>query len=170
MDSLDKENKQLHEEVLELKQLVFEVKNQENVHLQNPLVDCPNLQLEFRTLQEELKSQQALLKQEIETHRKTLDSWVDVVRKREQPLQLVEVEEVIQSKLNEECLRRTRELNLRVRGLPPPEASLGQLHIDTSFLHNTSDLKDITLERAWMGPNSTLLLRFRSLEDRLRAL
>jgi hypothetical protein len=84
--------------------------------------------------------------------------------------QLVEVEGVIQAKLNEECLRRTRELNLRVRGLPPLEASLYPLQIGTSFLHNTLDLKDITLERAWMGPNSTLLLRFWSLEDRLRAL
>jgi chromosome segregation ATPase len=158
VDSLDKENKQLHEEVSELKQLVFKIKNQENAHLQNPPADCPNLQSEIRTLQDELKSQQALLKQETKTQQKTLNSWVEVVKKREQPPQLAEVEGVIQAKLNEERLRRTRELNLRVRGLPPSEASSDPLQIGTSFLHNTLDLKDITLERAWMGPNSTLLL------------
>jgi hypothetical protein len=80
VESLDNENKQLHEEVTELKQLVFEIKNQENIHLQNP-ADCPNLQSEIKTLQDELKSQQALFKQETETQQQTLNSWVEVVQK-----------------------------------------------------------------------------------------
>lgn len=77
---------------------------------------------------------------------------------------------MIQAKLNEECLRRIRELNLRVHGLPPPETPSNPLQIDTSIIHNTLDLKDITLDRAWMGPNSTLFLCFWTLEDCLRAL
>jgi hypothetical protein len=36
MESLEIENSELHAEVT-VKQLVFELKNQENVHLQNPL-------------------------------------------------------------------------------------------------------------------------------------
>jgi hypothetical protein len=32
------------------------------------------------------------------------------------------------------------------------------------------DLKDLTLERAWMSPNSTLFIHFWTLEDCLRAL
>jgi hypothetical protein len=86
------------------------------------------------------------------------------------PPPITVVEGVVQAQLNEERLHRTWELNLRVHGLPPPEAPFDPLQIDTSFLHDTLDLKDLTLERAWMGPNSTLFLRFRTLEDRLRAL
>lgn len=88
-----------------------------------------------------------------------------VVQKREEPPLLVEVKEVIQAKLNEEHLCRAQELNLRVRGLPPPAALLDPLHIGTSFLHNTLDLKDLGIEHAWMGPDFMLFLCFHTPKD-----
>jgi hypothetical protein len=173
MEYLEAENRQLHSKVIDLKHLVSEMKKQENLHSQNPRVDSPVLQTEIsntKNLQEEMRTQQALFKDEAETQQKTINSWVDVIRKREQHPPLTVFEGVVQAKLNEERLRRTRELNLRMCGLPPPEATSNPLQIGTSFLHDTLKLKDLTLERAWMGPNSTLFLCFLTLEDRLRAL
>jgi hypothetical protein len=174
MESLEIENKQLHSEVLDLKQLVSKMKKQENIHLQNPSVDSPMIQIEIsniKNLQYEMRSQWTLFKEEAKIQQKTLNSWVDVVRKREHPPSLTMVEGVVQEKLNEEHLRQARELNLMVCGLPPLEASsLDPLQIGTSFLHDTLELKDITLERAWMGPKSTLFICFRTLGDCLKAL
>ena len=42
--------------------------------------------------------------------------------------------------------------------------------IKTSFLRDTLDLQDVTLDRAWIGSNSTLFLWFRFIVDQLRAL
>jgi hypothetical protein len=70
----------------------------------------------------------------------------------------------------EERTRRARELNLKVRGLPLPLPSSDPMVIGTSFLRDNLDLQDVTLDRAWMGSDSTLFLRFRSAVDRLRAL
>lgn len=80
------------------------------------------------------------------------------------------VEGVLQAKLNAQRLHRGQEPNLGVHGLSIPMTSLDPLQVATTFLHDTLDLKDITIDRAWMGTNSTLFLRFRTLEDQLRAL
>lgn len=56
----------------------------------------------IKKLQEEMRSKQALFKEEAKIQQKTLNSWVDVVRKREYPPLLTVVEGVVQTKLNEE--------------------------------------------------------------------
>ncbi|KAH9309722.1 hypothetical protein KI387_037633, partial [Taxus chinensis] len=80
------------------------------------------------------------------------------------------VEAVMQAKLIEECTRRDRELNLKVRGLPPPTPTQDPLIVGNSFITNTLGISDITLERAWVGYDSTLFISFRTTFDRLRAL
>jgi hypothetical protein len=70
----------------------------------------------------------------------------------------------------EERTRRARELNLKVRGLPLPLPSSDPMVVGTLFLRDNLDLPDVTLDRAWLGFDSTLFLRFRSVTDRLRAL
>ena len=62
--SLETENKQLHSEVTDLKKMLFEMKQDKNMHLQTTSTDSPLLQTKLNNLQKELKSQQALLKQE----------------------------------------------------------------------------------------------------------
>lgn len=65
MKFLETENKKLHSEVIDLKQLVFEMKHHENIHLQNQLMDSPTLQSKIsniKSLQEEMRSQHALFK------------------------------------------------------------------------------------------------------------
>ena len=104
-----------------------------------------------------MRSQQDLFKEEAEIQKKTLNSWLMWYRKGTTP-SITVVEGVVQAQLNEERLRRSRELNIRVCGLLPPEAPLDPLQIDTSFLHDTLDMKDLTFECAWMGPNSTLFV------------
>ena len=42
--------------------------------------------------------------------------------------------------------------------------------VGTLFLNEKLDLQDLTLDRAWLGYDSTLFLQFRSAADRLRAL
>jgi hypothetical protein len=80
------------------------------------------------------------------------------------------VEEVVQAKLMEERTRHARELNLKVRGLPLPLPSSNPMVVGTLFLRDNLDLPDVTLDRAWLGSNSTLFLQFRSAVDQLRAL
>ena len=66
VEFLEDENKQLHSEVSNLKQLVSEIKNQENTHLQNLIADSPLVQTELsnkKNLQDEMKSQQAIFEQ-----------------------------------------------------------------------------------------------------------
>ena len=64
VESLEIENKQLQLEVTDLKNMVSEMKQEKNMHLQTTSTDSPLLQIKLNNLQEELKSQQALLKQE----------------------------------------------------------------------------------------------------------
>lgn len=69
MESLESKNKQLHSEVIDLKQLVCEMKKHETLHSQNPSVDSLVLQTEIwniKNLQEEMRSQRALFKEEAE--------------------------------------------------------------------------------------------------------
>jgi len=47
MESLKAENKQLHSEVNNLKQLVSKMKKQENINLQKPNGESPRLQTEI---------------------------------------------------------------------------------------------------------------------------
>ena len=130
----------------------------------------PLLQIKLsniNNIQEEMRSQQSLFKQETKTQQQTLNSWVEVVWKREQPPTLNVVEGMIQAKLNEERLCQTRELNLRVRGLPLSTTPSNPLQTLTSFLHDTLEMKDMYIDRVWMGPNSTLFLCFCTLKARL---
>jgi hypothetical protein len=76
----------------------------------------------------------------------------------------------VQAKLVEERTRRARELNLKVRGLPLPHPSPDPMEVGTLFLRDTLDIFDVTLDRAWLGYDSTLFLRFRTTTDRLRVL
>jgi len=64
VESLKTENKQLHSEVTDLKNIVSKMKQEKNMHLQTTSTDSPLLQTKLNNLQEELKLQQALLKQE----------------------------------------------------------------------------------------------------------
>ena len=83
------------------------MKKQENIYLRKPVTDSPTLQTKFsniKNLQEEMRSQ-ALFKHEAETQQQTLNSWVEVVRKREYPPLLTMVEGVVQARLNKDQLR-----------------------------------------------------------------
>ena len=93
-----------------------------------------------------------------------------MVRGKEKAPPLTVVEEVVQAKLVEERTRQARELNLKVMGLPPPTSSLDILELGHRFLRDTLDIPDITLDRTWLGHDSTLFLRFRNSRDRLQAL
>ena len=125
--------------------------------------------LDLKNKQEEIKAQQAAFKQETETH---INSWAQVARGRDTPLAppLAAVEEVVQSKLMEERTRQARELNLKVRGLPLPLTSSDPMVVGTLFLNEKIDLRDVTLDRAWLRYGSSLFLRFRLAADHLRAL
>jgi hypothetical protein len=72
---------------------------------------------------------------------------------------------VVQANFMEEWTRRAWELNLKVRGLPLPLPSSDPMVIGTSFLRDNLVLQDVTLDRAWIGSESTLFLRFRWLID-----
>ncbi|KAH9297470.1 hypothetical protein KI387_029152 [Taxus chinensis] len=76
----------------------------------------------------------------------------------------------MQAKLIEERTRRDRELNLKVRGLPPPTPTQDPLTVGNSFITDTLGIPNITLERAWVCYDSTLFIRFKTAFDRLRAL
>jgi hypothetical protein len=49
-------------------------------------------------------------------------------------------------------------MNLKVRGLPLPLPSADPMVIGTSFLKDNLDLQDVTLDKAWIGSDSTLFL------------
>jgi hypothetical protein len=126
--------------------------------------------IDLKNKQEEIKSQQAAFKQE--TH---INSWAQVVRGRDKvppppPPPLAAIKEVVQAKTIEERTKRAQELNLKVRGLPLPIPSSNTMVIETSFLNDNIGIQNVTLDRAWMGSNSTLFLRFRSAVDRLQTL
>ena len=93
-----------------------------------------------------------------------------MIRGKEKAPPLTAVEEVVQAKLVEERTRQARELNLKVRGLPTPTPSSDIPELGHRFLRGTLDIPDITLERAWLGHDSTLFLQFRNSTDRLWAL
>lgn len=65
-------------------------------------------------------------------------------------------------------LVRSKELNIRVCNLP--SFSSDPLQSALSFIHNTLDLTDIDLEKAWNMENYTLIIQFQSLCDCLRTL
>jgi hypothetical protein len=70
----------------------------------------------------------------------------------------------------EERTKRARELNLRVRGLPLLLPSLDPMAVGILFLRDNLDLPDVALDRAWLGFDSTLFLRFRFATDQIRTL
>lgn len=77
------------------------------------------------------------------------------------------MELAVNTKFKEERLHHSIAFNLRVRGLPksqdPQKANL-------DFLHNTLDLKNIKVEKAWIVQDESLIIRFDSVVDRLQAL
>jgi hypothetical protein len=141
-----------------LKKQLIDIKEQEA--LQHPPSESLHVEIiDLKSKQEEIKSQQMTFKQETETH---INSWAQVVRGREKapppPPPLAVVEEVVQAKLMDERTRQARELNLKVRRLPLPLPSAHPVVIRTLFLKDTLDLQDVTLNRAWIGFDSTLFL------------
>ena len=94
--------------------------------------------------------------------------WFEGKKKRTPPL--IAVEEVVQAKIVEERTRRARELNLKVRGLPLPHPSSDPIKVGIRFLRDTLGIPDINLDRAWLGHDSTLFLKFRIATDRLCSL
>jgi hypothetical protein len=53
---------------------------------------------------------------------------------------------------------------------PRPSTTSNPMLMGTFFLHDTLDLKDISLERDWVGANSTLFILVKTFRDHLRAL
>ena len=80
---------------------------------------------------------------------------------------LLGIEKLVQGKMDDEWVRQTHELKLQVHGLSSID---DPLTIGYSFLNDQLDILDITLDRCWLGPNGTLLIRFLSLSNRLQAL
>lgn len=93
-----------------------------------------------------------------------------MVKGKDKAPPLIAVEEVVQEKLVEERTQRARQLNLKVRGLPTPPPSADPMELGNRFICDTLDIPDITLDKAWLGQDSTLFLRFRDSSDRLRVL
>eukprot|EP01018_Ginkgo_biloba_P030734 Gb_10973 [translate_table: standard] len=90
--------------------------------------------------------------------------WAQVVKgKKPPPI----VEMAVQAKFDEERARQANDLNLRVRGLPKSGAPM---EIATKFIQETLYLSHIIPERAWFFTDSTLLIRLKSLEDKLTVL
>lgn len=67
----------------------------------------------------------------------------------------------------DELMRRNHELNLHVWGL---SSAADPSLIGQSYLKDQLDILDITLDKYWFGWNGTLVTRFSSLYNRLRAL
>lgn len=80
---------------------------------------------------------------------------------------LASIDKIVQGKIVDERVRRSRELNLRVRGLPSTHDPLAAGH---SFLCDQLGLSEIKLDRCWFGQGDVLFIRFFSLADRLQAL
>ena len=93
-------------------------------------------------------------------------SWASLCSNADsQPL--TNINKMMQGKFEDERLRRVRELNLRVRGLPSTHDPLAA---GRSFLCDQLGLADITVDRCWFGHGDVLFIRFLSIADRLRAL
>lgn len=92
---------------------------------------------------------------------KEQSSWVQDVKVS--PI----VEMAMNVKFEEERLRHNKELNLRVCGLPKPSDPFKS---NMEFLHETVDLKNIMVEKAWTAHDDSLIIRFRSATDQLHAL
>jgi hypothetical protein len=73
------------------------------------------------------------------------------------------MEEIDQDKIK--GLWKSKEFNLKVCSLPL--SSSDPMQSGFSFIHDTLDLKDVSLQRAWTTVYSTLVLQFRSLDDHL---
>ena len=118
METLESSNQALIREVDELRNRVVVMEgengslkqllrdNKEKAVHHHPSNDNLHAELlDLKNKQEEIKAQQVAFKQEIETH---INSWAQVARGRDTPLAppLAAVEEVVQSKLMEECTRK----------------------------------------------------------------
>lgn len=77
------------------------------------------------------------------------------------------VELAVNAKFEEERLRHTKELNLRVQGLPKPS---DPLKARLNFLHKKLDLKNILVEKVWTAQDDSLVIRFHSAAECLQAL
>lgn len=80
---------------------------------------------------------------------------------------LLGIQKLVQGKMDDERVRLTYELNLRVCDL----SSIDDPSIaGYSFLKDQLGISVITLDRCWLGPDSTIFIWFLSLSDKLRAL
>ena len=102
----------------------------------------------------ELVNKQTSLLTETEQQIKT---WASTCKNSSITL-LPEVKKIVQEKLAEDRVRRFRELNLRVRGLPL--SFIDPLPIGYSFLSEQLGISNITLDKAWFGHDGTLFLGF----------
>ena len=70
---------------------------------------------------------------------------------------LATIDKMVQGKIDDERVRRVRELNLLVRGLPSTQ---DPLIAGRSFLDDQLGLTDIALDRCWFGQGDVLFIRF----------
>ena len=153
VSSLDARILEVEGDNLSLKKMIQERKEQESFRPPNEVLHAEIRDL--KTKQEEIRSQQASFKHETELH---INSWAQVVRGKDKNTPpFTAVEEVVQAKLVKERTRRARELNLKLRGLPLPLPSSDPMEVGVGFLRDTLGISDITLDRAWVGHESTLL-------------
>jgi len=68
----------------------------------------------------------------------------------------------LNAEFEEERLRHNKELNLRVLGLPKPSDPLKS---SPNFLHETLNLKNIMVEKAWTTHDDSLIILFRYVAD-----
>jgi len=61
-------------------------------------------------------------------------------------------------------------MNLKVRGFPLPHPYVYPTVIGAMIIWDTLDLPDVTLNRAWLGSDSIIFLRFKTVIDWLWAL
>lgn len=75
-----------------------------------------------------------------------------MVRGKDKPPTPLAAIEAMQAKLVEECNRRARELNLKVRGLPSTSPLSGSpMEVGARFFWDTLSLPDIALDMTWLG-------------------
>lgn len=68
---------------------------------------------------------------------------------------LLVVDFILQAKFVKENIHHTKEVTLRFCGLPKTNTVLQDGH---TLIHDTLELKNITLEKAWTTLNNTLLI------------
>ncbi len=102
----------------------------------------------------------------VDTEQK-VKSWASLCTHVDTIAPRLSLDKIVQGKIDNEHVRRTHELNLRVRGLPPIADHMLTGH---SFFSDQLGISNITLHKCWFGNGDTLFIRFLSFSNRLRAL